>query len=85
MSPIPLLRAKYNAAQIHDLVAAGKTFDKSGSYPINDVEDLDSAIKAVGMGGADHNAIRAYIVKRATAMNATHQIPKTWNSDGSLK
>ena len=55
-----------------------------GSYPIADSEDLDNAIHAVGRGGADHDAIRAHIIKRAKALGLTSRIPDNWGADGSL-
>jgi HK97 family phage prohead protease len=74
---------KYNAADIRRLKAEGHTMP-DGSYPIDDVEDLGNAIKAVGMGNADHDTIRKYIIGRAKAMDASHMIPDTWSPDGSL-
>lgn len=56
-----------------------------GSYPIADEQDLDNAIHAVGRGGADHNAIRKHVIKRADALGLSSKIPDNWNSDGSLK
>lgn len=81
-------RAKYNAAQLKQMLAKGEAFKNANgepSYPIADVEDLANAIHAVGRGGADHNAIRAYIIRRAKAMKASKMIPDNWNADGSLK
>ena len=59
-----------------------------GSYPIFACEgdnSVDSAIHAVGMGGADHDAIRAHIIKRADTLDCASKIPDNWNRDGSLK
>lgn len=56
-----------------------------GSYPINTKADLRKAIKAVGRGGADHNAIRKHIAKRAKALGLEALVPDNWNADGSLK
>src|SRR5215469_2333558 len=55
-----------------------------GSYPIADAEDLDNAIHAVGRGGADHDAIRKYVIGRAKALGLSSQIPDNWGADGSL-
>lgn len=55
-----------------------------GSYPINDVEDLRNAIRAVGRGGKDHNAIRQHIMRQARRLDATNLIPNNWAKDGSL-
>ena len=76
---------KYNTAELQALQKQGKTFPGGTSFPIADVEDLGNAIKAVGMGNADHDAIRRYIIKRADALNSSHMIPDTWASDGTIK
>ena len=64
---------------------AGKEAMDDGSYPVADAEDLDNAIHAVGRGGADHDSIRAHIIKRAAALGLSSKIPDNWNADGSLK
>lgn len=56
-----------------------------GSYPIEDKEDVENAIKAVGRGNADHDAIRKHIIKNAKRLGCSNLIPDNWNSDGSLK
>lgn len=76
--------AKYNAFELKTMEAKGQTM-AGGSYPIADGEDLDNAIHAVGRGNADHNAIRAHIIKRAAALGMSAKIPDNWNSDGSMK
>lgn len=79
--------AKYSADDIKALGAKGQAFknaDGHYSYPIVDAADLSNAIKAVGRGGADHDAIRAYVVKRAKALGKSDQIPENWGADGSL-
>jgi len=65
-------------------MASEGTAMPDGSYPIADEEDLDNAIHAVGRGGADHDAIRKHIIKRAKALGLSERIPDNWNSDGSL-
>lgn len=55
-----------------------------GSYPINDVQDLRNAIRAVGRGGKNHDEIRRHIIRRARALNASNLIPDNWSKDGSL-
>ncbi len=79
------VRAKYNTDDLKALKAKGHTFPGTTSYPIDDEEDLDKAIHAVGRGGADHDAIRKYIAARAKAMGFSSKIPDNWNADGSLK
>ncbi|MER8030735.1 hypothetical protein ABTZ78_17450 [Streptomyces bauhiniae] len=56
-----------------------------GSYPITSKADLRKAIAAVGRGGADHDAIRRHIIKRAKALGLEGMVPKNWNADGSDK
>jgi ATP-dependent protease ClpP protease subunit len=75
--------AKYNTDDRKRMAASGQAMP-DGSYPIADEEDLRNAIHAVGRGGADHDAIRRHIIKRARALGASSQIPDNWNSDGSL-
>ena len=79
--------AKYSAEEMRQMAAKGHAM-KDGdqtSYPIGDAEDLANAIHAVGRGGADHDKIRAYIIRRAKAMGMSDRIPDNWNPDGSLK
>jgi ATP-dependent Clp endopeptidase proteolytic subunit ClpP len=75
---------KYNTDDRKRMAGNGQAMG-DGSYPIADAEDLDNAIHAVGRGGADHDKIRAHIIKRAKALGLASKIPGNWNSDGSLK
>jgi uncharacterized protein len=78
---------KYTDAEIQALGEKGHAFknpDGSYSYPIDDDEDLDNAIRAVGRGNADHDAIRKYIMGRAEDLGKSDDIPENWNKDGSL-
>lgn len=77
-------KAKYDADDLKRMAANGQAMDNE-SYPIADREDLDRAIRAVGRGGADHDAIRRHIAARAKALGASSEIPDNWASDGSLK
>lgn len=81
-------RAKYTQDQVDALGAKGQAFknaDGHYSYPIVDKSDLSNAVHAVGRGGADHNAIRKYIIGRAKDLGASSMIPENWGSDGSIK
>lgn len=75
---------KYKQADRDRMARSGEAMP-DGSYPIADEEDLDSAIRAVGRGGADHDAIRRHIIKRAKALGLSSKIPGNWAGDGSLK
>lgn len=85
---VEFVKAKYSAEDKRKLAAQGHAMRGPGGepdYPIDDQEDLDRAINAVGRGGADHDKIRAYIIRRAREMGHTDMIPDNWASDGSLK
>lgn len=72
-----------SARQRRQLAAQGKAM-ADGSYPIRNKADLRKAIRAVGRGGADHDAIRRHIAQRAKALGLTALIPATWKDDGSM-
>lgn len=79
-------RAKYDAAELAQMLKDGNAFKNANgepSYPIADAEDLENAVHAVGRGGSDHNAIRAYIMSRAKALGLPDKIPDGWSADGS--
>lgn len=78
-----LTKAKYSADQLRQMLKEGKAMRNPAgepSYPIGDKKDLQNAIHAVGRGSGDHNAIRAYIKRRAKALGATNMLPEDWNS-----
>jgi ATP-dependent protease ClpP protease subunit len=75
---------KYNADDRKRMATDGHAMP-DGSYPIADAEDLDNAIRAVGRGGSDHDAIRRHIIARAQALGLSSRIPDNWAGDGSLK
>jgi HK97 family phage prohead protease len=77
-------RAKYTQAD-RDKMAKDGTAMPDGSYPILDQEDLRKSIRAVGRGGADHDKIRAFVIKRAKALNLASLIPDNWMMSGALK
>jgi hypothetical protein len=81
-------KAKYSAEQLRQMLKDGKALRNpqgDPSYPIGDKEDLQNAIHAVGRGSGDHDAIRAYIKRRAAALGASDLIPDNWTSGGSSK
>ena len=79
----PVNADKYKQADRDQMAKSGQAMP-DGSYPIADEEDLDNAIHAVGRGGADHDSIRAHIIKRAKALGLSSKIPDNWGADGSL-
>lgn len=76
-------REKYTDKEREQAAEAGEAMD-GGSYPIKDEDDLKKAIKAIGRGNADHDAIRKHIMARAKALGLSKLIPENWNADGSL-
>lgn len=83
-----LWEAKYDAAQLRAMLAKGQAMKNAKgepSYPIADEEDLRNAIRAVGRGGADHDRIRAHIIKRAKALGKSDLIPDGWTKSGARK
>lgn len=76
-------KADLTAAGRKKAAASGAAME-DGSYPITTKADLRKAIKAVGRGGADHDAIRKHIIKRAQALGLEAMVPDDWNSDGSV-
>ncbi|MFI5880801.1 hypothetical protein [Streptomyces sp. NPDC051554] len=76
-------KAKYDADELRGMAGNGEAMPDE-SYPIADRDDLDRAIRAVGRGGAEHDAIRRHVIARAKALGASGEIPDTWNADGSL-
>lgn len=87
VSPAPeaaLDKADLSAAGRKKAAASGAAMS-DGSYPIKTKADLRKAVRAVGRGGAEHNKIRAHIVKRAKALGLEAMVPDNWNPDGSLK
>lgn len=82
------VRAKYSDDDLKDMLAKGhamKNANGDASYPVEDEDDLEKAIKAVGRGSADHDSIRKHIIQRAHALGLAGKLPDNWNTDGSLK
>ncbi|MFC8676680.1 hypothetical protein ACFUEN_28845 [Streptomyces griseorubiginosus] len=77
-------KADLSAAGRRKAAASGVAM-ADGSYPISSKADLRKAIRAVGRGNADHDAIRKHIVKRAKALGLEGMVPADWNADGSVK
>lgn len=83
-----MAKAKYDTAELKAMLEKGEAFkDAAGepSFPIADEEDLKNAVHAVGRAGADHDAVRKYIIGRADALKLADLIPDDWAADGSLK
>ncbi|AEW92941.1 MULTISPECIES: hypothetical protein [Streptomycetaceae] len=77
-------KADLSAAGRRQAAASGAAMS-DGSYPIRSKAELRKAIRAVGRGGSDHDAIRKHIITRAKALGLEGMVPENWNPDGSLK
>lgn len=74
-------KAKYSADELRQMLKDGKAMKNASgdpSYPIGDKSDLSNAIHAVGRGSGDHDDIRSYIKRRASALGASDMIPESW-------
>jgi hypothetical protein len=50
-----------------------------GSFPIRNRQDLKDAIRSLGRANDDKRAaVKAFIKKRATALDATDELPEDW-------
>lgn len=76
--------ASFSAEERRNLAKQGKAMP-DGSFPIRNTSDLKNAIRAVGRGNANHNAIRKFIMRRARALGAMDMIPDDWTNSGSSK
>lgn len=85
--------AQQSDQEMKDLVKAGKAMpapgDSPGRFPIENRQDLENAIRAVGRvrpnTDAARAAVRRFIQKRADELNLGSLIPPNWAADGSLK
>lgn len=82
-----LIKREFTADERKKLAASGAAMS-DGSYPIENKDDLDNAIHAVGRGkNNSHQKIRAHIIQRAKSLGATSMLPGDWNiqkEDGSM-
>lgn len=85
--------AQQSAQDMRALVKQGKAMPAPGGtpgrYPIENRQDLQNAILAVGRvrpnTDAARAAVRRFIMKRAAELKLDTLIPTAWAVDGSLK
>jgi hypothetical protein len=85
--------AQQSDQEMQDLVKAGKAMPAPGKspgrFPIENRQDLENAIRAVGRVQPNTDAARAsvrrFIQKRAGELKLESLIPSNWAADGSLK
>ena len=80
----PQMAAKHSVEDRRKLAAAGKALP-DGSYPIDDVDDLRSALSLAKSGHGNVAAAKKLIVKRAKALNAENLVPADWRIPGAAK
>lgn len=73
----------FTQAERDEMARAGHAMS-DGSYPIGNMQDLRNAIRAVGRGSGNHDAIRRHIMRQARRLNAMDMIPDNWAKDGSM-
>lgn len=78
------LREKYTEKERQEMAKSGEAMP-DGSYPIRDREDVENAIRTVGLGNDASAAIRRHIIDRAKAVGASDLIPDEWKADGSKR
>lgn len=66
----------FSAGQRRSMASQGKALP-DGSYPIDNKDDLDNAIKAYGRAKNKGRA-KAWIMRRAKALGATDMLPDSW-------
>lgn len=80
LDTVVMLAAKtFTTKDRKDLAAKGQAM-KDGSFPIANTDDLKNAIKTYGLA-KDKAAAKAWIIKRAKALNAVSLLPDGWVSD----
>lgn len=77
---VQLVAAGPTAAERRESKDKGNTLD--GSFPIDNGDDLDNAIQAVGRA-KDVEAARRHIIGRAKELGMDNRIPEHWKTDGT--
>jgi hypothetical protein len=73
---VSFAKKKFSAEKRKALAKEGKALP-DGSFPIEDVSDLENAIKAYGRA-SDKEAAKKHIEKRAKELGATDKLPEDW-------
>lgn len=68
----------FSTQQRQDLAKQGKAMP-DGSYPVENVGDLQNAIQSFGRSGSKP-AVKEHIVKRANALGRPDLVPKEWKN-----
>ena len=78
-----VVKKAYTLKERLALAKEGKAMP-GGGYPIDNVADLENAIRAIGRA-KDPAATKAFIKRRAAALKATDKIPDTWKMRKSFE
>lgn len=68
----------FSAEQREKFAKAGKALP-DGSFPIENEEDLNNAIKSYGLSKHKH-AAKAFIIKRAKDLGLSEVLPEEWKN-----
>lgn len=84
-APQPVAAAAFTEKQRKNAAKKGYALP-DGSYPINDVQDLKNAVKAIGRAPESKRAeVKKHIRKRARALRRMDLVPEDWRSLSSIE
>ena len=72
-----LCKRSFSAEQRRDAASSGAAMP-GGRYPIENKDDLQNAIHAIGRGKGSHADIKAHIISRAKSLGASDMLPDDW-------
>ena len=76
-------KREFSEAKRNELASSGKALP-DGSFPIENLQDLKNAIRAIGRAKNPKKA-KAHIKARAKALGAEKELPEEWNKSKSAK
>jgi len=83
-APVTEVKKNFSAARREELAKSGAAME-DGSFPIENEDDLDNAVSAIGRAGKKgsdrYEKVKRHIKKRAKALGATDRLPDEWTSD----
>lgn len=77
-STIAAYDKEFSAERRDELAKSGKAMP-GGGFPIESVQDLKNAVRAIGRA-KNPSAAKAHIIKRAKSLGATNELPEDWTS-----
>lgn len=77
VEPESVEKREFSVAERRKLAQEGKAMP-NGSFPIENREDLQNAIRSIGLTKLPKNKVRRFIMRRAKDLGAEDLIPKSW-------